>query len=128
MKLLLDTSALIWLGSDDSRFGKKSRKLYRDAEEVYFSSVSIFEVSVKRMLKKLDVPDNVSELLGASGLRELPMAVNHALQVERFGSLIRHDMFDRMLLSQAASNDLKFLTSDRVLLGLGQSWILDVGE
>ena len=80
------------------------------------------------MLKKLDVPDNFSELLVAAGLRELPMAVNHALQVERFGSLIRHDVFDRMLLSQAASNDLKFLTSDRVLLGLGQSWILDVGE
>ena len=55
MNLLLDTHILIWALNDDPRLPKKAKDMILDADNaVYYSSISIWEVSIKH-IKKPDI-------------------------------------------------------------------------
>lgn len=46
-------------------------------------------------------------------------------EILRFGSLAKHDPFDRLILSQASASGAKLITADRTLLALQLDFILD---
>ena len=51
MNILLDTHILIWALNDDPRLPEKARDLILDeGNVVYYSSVSIWEVSIKHAI------------------------------------------------------------------------------
>lgn len=115
MRLLLDTHVFLWCVKDDRRLRKAAREMLAGATEVYVSSASIWEAAIKAKLGKLDA--NVDELVAAiadSGFRELPITARHAAAVGRLPD-VHSDPFDRMLIAQAISEPLRFLTADDVL-------------
>lgn len=115
MRILLDTHIYLWSVNDDRHLSKKLRSIILEANEVYVSSVSIWEAVIKTKLGKLDV--NLDELVDAitkSGFIELPVTAKHAIQVSKLPDLHR-DPFDRMLIAQAISEPLTFLTADATL-------------
>lgn len=115
MRVLLDTHIYLWCVKDDRQLSKLARSLITEAEEVYVSSVSIWEAAIKAQLGKLDV--NISDLAGAiadSGFLELPLIAKHAVELNQLPNLHR-DPFDRILIAQAMSEPLKFLTVDTKL-------------
>src|SRR5689334_21953974 len=115
MNLLLDTHIFLWCEKDDRRLSKEARALINNAAEIYVSSISILEASIKRNLGKLDVdPKKLIETIEASGFLELPFTVKHAAEISRLPDIHR-DPFDRMLIAQALSEPLKFLTADKAL-------------
>ena len=112
MRLLLDTQIFLWSVTDDRKLTKAARKLILDADDVFVSSASIWEASIKAGLGKLDVDVNllVSEI-EASGFSELPVRAVHAAMVRDLPDIHR-DPFDRLLVAQALSEPLRLLTSD----------------
>ena len=115
MKLLLDTHILLWLMQDAPQLGPAARRLVDQAETVHVSSVSLWEIAIKRSLGKLRLnPDALDDHLAASAVQ--PLAVNwaHARQLR---ALPAHhgDPFDRMLVAQAMSEPLHLLTHDAAL-------------
>ncbi|WP_233858146.1 type II toxin-antitoxin system VapC family toxin [Paraburkholderia sp. HD33-4] len=112
MRLLLDTHVFLWAVTDDRKLTKAARKLILDASEVFVSSASIWEASIKAGLGKLDVDVNllVSEI-EASGFLELPVRAVHAALVRDLPD-IHKDPFDRLLVAQALSEPLRLLSSD----------------
>jgi len=112
MRLLLDTQIFLWSVTDDRKLTKAARKLILDADDVFVSSASIWEASIKAGLGKLDVDVNllVSEI-EASGFSELPVRAVHAAMVRDLPDIHR-DPFDRLLVAQALSEPLRFVTSD----------------
>lgn len=55
MRLLLDTHALLWWLNDDEKLGDRVRRLIVDPEnDVLVSAVSLWEVTVKLRIGKLD--------------------------------------------------------------------------
>lgn len=54
MRFLLDTHIFLWWVKSDRRFPKVARTKILDASEVYVSSASIWEATIKIKLKKLD--------------------------------------------------------------------------
>jgi PIN domain nuclease of toxin-antitoxin system len=55
MKLLLDTSTFLWLISDGDRLSKRARAAIADADsEVWLSVVSLWEISIKQKIGRLD--------------------------------------------------------------------------
>lgn len=125
--MLLDTNVLIWLVHDSPRLGPVSRDLIDDNRRVHYSSVSVTEISIKHMLGKMPLPGGARfpEIFSKSGLTELPLRTDHAAALLDFGTLVRHDPFDRMLLAQAKQERLTLLTSDSTLLALDEDWIVD---
>jgi PIN domain nuclease of toxin-antitoxin system len=112
MRLLLDTHVFLWSVTDDRKLTKAARKLILDAEDVFVSSASIWEASIKAGLGKLDVDVNllVSEI-EASGFSELPVRAVHAAMVRHLPDVHR-DPFYRLLVAQALSEPLRLMTSD----------------
>lgn len=116
MNLLLDTSALLWWLAGDDRLGQDARAAIVDpSNRVYVSAASAWEIAIKIGLGKLDAPvDSATWLpaeLAANRFLPLPIQLSHALQVEH---LPRHhaDPFDRLLIAQAATEDLVIVTGD----------------
>ncbi|HUB88780.1 MAG TPA: type II toxin-antitoxin system VapC family toxin [Dyella sp.] len=112
MRLLLDTHIFLWAVTDDRKLSKAARKLIVEAEDVYVSSASIWEMSIKAGLGKLDADVNqlVSEI-EAIGYTELPIRAKHAALVRDLPDIHR-DPFDRLLVAQALSEPLRLLTAD----------------
>lgn len=115
MRLLLDTHLFLWCINDDLRFTKKARSKVLHAHEVYISSASIWEATIKIKLKKLDANvDQLVEAIKESGFLELPITVDHAAAVSHLADIHR-DPFDRILIAQAITEPLTFLTADAEL-------------
>ena len=115
MKLLLDTHILLWLMQDAPQLGPAARRLVDQAESVHVSSVSLWEIAIKRSLGKLRLnPDALDDHLAASAVQPLAVSWAHARQLR---ALPAHhgDPFDRMLVAQAMSEPLHLLTHDAAL-------------
>jgi len=122
---LLDTNALLAHLLYPSRLGKLTLKRLRNSDNVFFSSVSIAEISIKQLIKKLTFTPSILQLAQESELQEVPFGIDAAVEVAAFSSLVGHDPFDRMIVASASSNQLNLITSDRTMLNLGLPWIQD---
>lgn len=112
MRLLLDTSTLLWWLEADRQLGPTARAGIADPEnEVFVSAASAWEISAKRASGKLDASFDLVTTLQRNYFIELPIEVAHAVTA---GELPRHhrDPFDRMLVAQARLEDLTLVTGD----------------
>ena len=123
MRLLADTHAYLWWLNDDPTLSSKARTaMAESAAIVHVSAASIWEISIKTSLGKLEIEgDPVSEIW-ENGFVELPMTAEHAY---RAGQLPRHhdDPFDRMLIAQAQLEDLVLVSRDAKLRAYGVSML-----
>jgi len=114
MRALLDTNALLWWLDNSPNLSNPARAAIGDAaSEIFVSTATFWEISIKRSLGRLDFPiDRTAEILEDSGFTALAINVAHAVAA---GALppIHQDPFDRMLIAQARCEGLTIITSDR---------------
>jgi len=79
-RVLLDTNALIYCLISPDRFGKKATEFFDQAEEVFYSSISIFEITLKQSLGKIQLPDFSSGTLPLSVYWSLPTITQTPLE------------------------------------------------
>ena len=115
MRLLLDTHVYLWWLQDHPKLSKEGRAKIVSATEVYVSSASIWEATIKSGIGKLDVDINmlVSEI-EKNDFLELPISAKHAAMVAQLPDIHR-DPFDRILIAQALCEPLRLLTADGLL-------------
>jgi PIN domain nuclease of toxin-antitoxin system len=127
MRLLLDTHVFLWAVAGSPLLKPATRRFIEDADEVYVSAASIWEVAIKARLGKIDADaQELAAAIDASGFLELPVSAAHAAGVARL-ALHHHDPFDRLLVAQALAEPLKLLTADAVLAKYSDVVVL-VGE
>jgi PIN domain nuclease of toxin-antitoxin system len=110
-RLLLDSHILLWWLGEHRRLSARARKTISEAEFVYVSAISAWELAIKAAIGKLKAPDDLEAQMYASRFVPLPVTVAHAIAA---GKLPRHhgDPFDRMLVAQASLESLTLLTSN----------------
>ena len=123
--LLVDSHVLLWLLTARRALGSRASQLVEDAEAVYVSAATVWELTIKAMLGKVRIPDDLERQLDGQGFSTLDITAQHAGTIRRFPELTRHDPFDRLLVAQASIEGLGLLTADRVLLALGRPFIVD---
>ncbi len=119
MKYLLDTHAFIWSFRNAEKLSKKVYEVISDAEnEIFLSSISLWEIAIKYQLKKLDLGNleiyhlpNIADEYNFSILvpepydfitySELPLKKEH------------RDPFDRLLIHTAIRNNLVLISKDK---------------
>lgn len=134
MNLLLDTHIILWALDDNPKLSDQARSLILDADnDIYYSSASVWETTIKYMSK----PDKIrlsgselSKLCRGMGYQTLPITDKH---VEALETLVYHnehlthnDPFDRIMLAQAKADGLKFVTHDSKIAFYNESCVIEV--
>lgn len=115
MNLLLDTHIALWWLADDPSLSTPLREHIGDTKNLVFvSAVTVWEVSIKASVGKLDVDDSWLEALLADGIVQLPISWDHAERVRRL-PMIHRDPFDRLLIAQATAERLTLATAHETI-------------
>lgn len=136
MKYLADTHILLWAIADDERLPAIARDLFLDEQsEIYYSFANIWEVAIKHSLNKGGVPfsaEQFNNLCAMSGYSQLMTKSSHAITVESLRYDIERaprehrDPFDRLLLAQAKSEGMGFITHDELIPFYNESCVVKV--
>ncbi len=114
MRLLVDSHVALWWLSGEAALGSSCKDQLQNADEVYFSAATPWELEIKRAIGKIGFPDGLVTELVSAGFLDLPITTAHA---ERAPTLPPHhrDPFDRMLVAQAQLEALVLVTADRTI-------------
>ncbi len=117
MKLLLDTHTVLWSILTPDRLPPKARNAIEDsATQVFVSSVSLWEISIKSRLGKLSLVDLTTEDLIPSvigmGFALIELIPDEAVTQGNLKENSNFDPFDRMLIWQAIQRDMILVSGD----------------
>lgn len=119
MKLLLDTAPFLWWIMDSQSLSQRARELIGEGDnEVWFSTVSSWEIVIKAGLGRIQLPESPERFLlkhiARNGFQVLPIQLRHTLHVGKLPDH-HHDPFDRLLAAQAMVEEMTLLTGDAQL-------------
>ena len=120
MKYLLDTHILIWYFKGNEKLSEENRSIIENNHnEIYYSPLSIYEIDNKRAKhpdKMPEIGEEIVALCQQDGIKVLPFTEKHALELvnlkRRENTPPHNDPFDKMMLCQAISEDMLFMTHD----------------
>ena len=120
MKILLDTHILLWTLTRDPRLSQKVNSMINDDDNVIFYSViSLWETAIKHIKNPAKLPVSPRELktyCNVVDFKILAINVEHIYTLETLrrpdNAPPHHDPFDRILIAQAKSENMTFLTHD----------------
>ena len=123
MRVLLDTHAFLWWIADSARLSGAARRMIDDdANSVFVSAASAWEITTKHRIGKLAQAEavalDVAGSIAGQGFEELAITVDDAARAGRLPGLHR-DPFDRVLIAQALVRDLAIVSVDKVFDGYG---------
>ena len=115
MRYLLDSHVFIWYKDRKSPLSRKHRDHLDDLRhDLLLSVASVWELTIKRSIGKLNFTGSFATATQSSDIRLLPIQMDHAEEVERLPRWHR-DPFDHMLIAQARVEGLILVTHDEAL-------------
>lgn len=116
MRYLLDTNVILWWLDDPHKIASKARGIIADkSNDIFISSVSIWEMAIKSELNKLSIPMNMLTILHTEKFQTLQLSSEESLSILDLPK-IHSDPFDRLLIAQAKFNDLILITKDQTII------------
>ena len=117
MKILLDTHTFLWWCSSPDKLSPIALKLIKDkTNDIYLSVTSIWEMAIKIRLGKLTLTEPLEEFCknncNENNFQTLSIELQHAAKVHEL-PLHHKDPFDRMLISQAQTEDFTIISCDQ---------------
>ena len=113
--LLLDTCALLWLASGDPALSEKARSLIENAEILYVSPVTAWEIAVKAAKGKIQLPLSPREWFDAVvklyDITVLKLTADDLLKSAELPWLHK-DPADRFIIATALKNGFMVVTAD----------------
>lgn len=134
MKILLDTHILLWALCNDARLPEKARKLIENENnEICYSIISLWKIEIKHLTH----PDamivsakQIAEYCVQSGFQKIAIEESHIYamtDLKREKDAPPHkDPFDRILICQASTENMIFVTHDSLIGGYSEPCILTV--
>lgn len=118
-KFLLDTHVFIWWLQDNEQLSTKAKKLISEpGNEIFVSSASIWEMSIKSKLGKLKIKGFSEEFLKkqiiGNSFSFLPISLEHSFGIYKLKTH-HNDPFDHMLISQAKTEKCTIISKDKLL-------------
>jgi len=119
MRLLLDTQILVWAYGHSMQLTPTMAESLRDPQnELFVSVVTMWEMVIKEQIGKLHLPLPVKQFVDYAqregAMQILPVTEEHVWRVGEL-PMYHRDPFDRLLIAQAAVEDLTLITADAVL-------------
>lgn len=126
--VLLDTCTMLWLTTDPDALGRRARDEIRaNANELFISAISCFEVGIKVRKGKLNLLLSVGQwyeqALQEHGLNELHIDGDILLDAVGLPS-IHEDPCDRIIIATAARLRLPIITPDPLIAQYPQARVI----
>ena len=115
MNFLIDTHALIWHVRGAKKLSKKVISIIEDTENtVYVSKASLWEMAIKISIGKLEISIPFEELEVYLEENEFSVLDYNFEHLKTLLTLPFHhsDPFDRLIISQAITDDFRIITHD----------------
>lgn len=110
---LLDTHTFIWAMEDSTRLSDNIKsEITNPKNKIFVSVATIWEIVIKRSLKKIKVSFNLAASIAKTNLEVIPIEISHALKVQELPSHHK-DLFDRILVAQAQVEGLTLISHDQ---------------
>ena len=122
---LVDTHALLWFLADDPKLSAAARATMESGESTLLvSAVTVWEITIKAALGKLEAPAGLLDSLPEQGFDELPVSGRHAWRVGSLPLGAHQDPFDRLLVAHAIEEGLAIISVDAQLdqYGVTRHW------
>ena len=134
MNLLLDTHIAIWALNDDPQLSPRARDFILDPDNtIYISVISVWEIMLKHAKHPKMIPfseKDFSKACTEAGYNVLNLSEKHIHTVSTLPapeeSNGHNDPFDRILIAQAKSENLSFVTHDKRIIGYNERYIVAV--
>ena len=126
MRYLLDTHVIIWLAENSNNLPLNIKEIVAQSDnEIYISSVSLWEIAIKMNLGKLDLNFALDELLIAVKNNDFCVFQIEDEYLQNLSKLpfLHKDPFDRLLIATALAEDLTIITIDKNIQKYEVSWI-----
>lgn len=120
MNYLLDTHIFLWYIQGHAALSKTHISLIEDINNnIYLSTISIWEIIIKAKLGKLKITEPIYQYIQKS--RDLHLINSLEFEERNLYILeslpdIHKDPFDRLLICQAISNNIIFITNDSEII------------
>lgn len=109
---LLDTHIFIWWMEKNKKLSKDVKSIIENPEnQIFLSTVSVWEMIIKKSAGKLKLPHNWKTTLKNSRFDILEVSLEHVYLLESL-PLLHKDPFDRMLIAQAQAENCILITDD----------------
>ena len=106
---------MLWAFSDNEKHPLHIQKILKNSDNTFYvSSVSVWEIAIKKSLGKLECPDNLIEMIFKKQCKQLEINFFHAQKVESLPN-IHNDPFDRFLIAQSQVENIPILTKDQYI-------------
>jgi PIN domain nuclease of toxin-antitoxin system len=120
MRVLLDTSTFLWMDASEDKLSTNAHSILEDeTTTIYLSHISIWEIQIKSQLSKLQLrvplPQLIREQTVKNNILLLQLTDSHIYGLSQLPHHHR-DPFDRLLISQAITEDITFITKDTHIL------------
>jgi PIN domain nuclease of toxin-antitoxin system len=116
MRYILDTCVLIWaLEGRESKLGNFKEIILDDKNVIFVSIASYWEIVIKESIGRIKIDHNISDAIIESGFMWLGIKTDHIDYIKKL-PLIHNDPFDRLLIAQSKTENIKLLTSDSKIL------------
>ena len=131
---MLDTHIAIWAVLNNPKLPKQAKDIILDKEnDIFYSTASVWEITIKHILHPDRLRINGSLLekgCEENGYFVLPILNKHVSALEtlkRLENAPRHnDPFDKIMIAQAKTEGLMFLTHDSLIPYYNEPFIIPV--
>lgn len=118
MKYLLDTHALLWAFFDDDKLSAKAASVIKNPDnDIYVSTISYWEISLKYAIGKLELegvtPDELPGHAKNIGIETLNISENIVSTFYKLPRTAHKDPFDRLIIWQAINGDIPLISKDK---------------
>ncbi|MBX7243355.1 MAG: type II toxin-antitoxin system VapC family toxin [Bacteroidia bacterium] len=118
MRLLLDTHTFLWYYSGSPELSEYARECIDNPKNEFWVSIaSIWGIAIKNSIGKLDLDksfDDFCKDVVEKGFTFLPIDMAHIMKSAKL-PFHNRDPFDRIIVAQAISENLDFVTRDGVM-------------
>ena len=111
---LLDTHTLLWTLFNENALSANAKKIILDDNDIFVSIASLWEIAIKQSIGKLEISESIENIAQACKnedfylLSIIPSHLDHLKTLPQ----IHGDPFDRLIISQAATENLIIVTKD----------------
>ena len=119
--ILVDTCTLLWAVDTPEKLGAAAREaIGATGNRVLVSSGTLWELSIKAGLGKLELPEGFFEELAEMGYETLGIENQHLAEYRKL-PLHHRDPFDRLLIAQAKAEGIPLVTCDPEIAKYGMA-------